>query len=102
MQGTWARSLVWEDPQAVKQLSPWATQNYWENEPRPCALQQEKPWQSETHAQQLQSSRCSPQLEKAHMQHQRPGAAKKKKNNEGEKKKGPLLLQISSYPLSVV
>ena len=87
MQGTWARSLVWEDPQAVKQLSPWATQNYWDNKPGPCALQQEKPWQSETHAQQLESSHGLPQLEKAHMQHQRLSAAKKK-NNEGEKRRG--------------
>ena len=48
------------------------------NEPGACALRQEKPWQSETHAQQPESSRCSPRLEKVHMQQQRPGAAKRR------------------------
>ena len=63
-------------------------------------LWHEKPWQSETRAQQLESSRCSPQLEKAHMQQQRPSAAEEK-NNEGEKKKRQLLPQRASYTLLV-
>ena len=45
-------------------------------EPRASAQQQEKPLQWEAHAPQLESSPHLPQLEKAHMQPQRPGAAK--------------------------
>ena len=98
-QETWVWSLVWEDPQAVKQLGPWATHSY-ETMSLELMLWHEKPWQSETRAQQLESSCCSPQLEKANMQKQRPSAAEEK-NNEGEKKKRQLLPQRASYTLSV-
>ena len=41
-----------------------------------CVLQQEKPLQWEAYASQLESSPCSPQLEKAHAQQRRPNTAK--------------------------
>ena len=44
--------------------------------PRACALPQEKPLRWNACALQLESSCHSPQLEKAHMQQQRPAAAK--------------------------
>ena len=43
-----------------------------------CAPQQEKPPQWDTRALQLDNSPHSPQLEKAHVQQQRPKTAKKK------------------------
>ena len=49
--------------------------NFWSLYPRAHAQQQEKPSQWETHALQLESSFCLPQLEKACSQQQRPSAA---------------------------
>ena len=46
--------------------------------PRAHDPQQQKPPQGEAHAPQLKSSPCSPQLEKAHRQQQRPSTAKNK------------------------
>ena len=46
--------------------------------PRAHALQQETPMKQEGPAPQLETSPCSPQLQKAHVQQQRPGAAKNK------------------------
>ena len=40
--------------------------------PRAHALQQEKPPQWEAHIQQLETNPCLPQIEKAHVQQQRP------------------------------
>ena len=75
MQGTWVPSLVWEDPtrKAAKPIH----HNYWacalEHENfncwSPCvpwrAQQQEKPPQWEACTPQVESSPCSPQLEKS-------------------------------------
>ena len=80
MQGTWVRSLVREDltchgPQLLS-LSSRA------GEPQPLkpecreSVRQEKPLQGEARVLQLDSSPCSPQLEKASAQQQRPRTAK--------------------------
>ena len=55
--------------------------------PRDQDPQKEKPPQGEAHVRQLESSSCSPQLEKAHRLRQRPSAppklfTKKKKEEE--------------------
>ena len=63
MQGTGVWSLVWEDLTCHRATKP-EHHNYWT-----YALQQEKPPQWEAHTPQ-ESSPCSPQLEKAHMQQQ--------------------------------
>ena len=63
--------------------------NYWANEPQllkpahpatteACAVQQEKPLQWEVSAPQRESSPCSLQLEKTHVQQQRHSAARYK------------------------
>ena len=60
--------------------------NYWAHEPqllkfvcfRAHTAQQEEPLQWETHAWLLESSPCLLQLEKFHVQQQRPNAAKNK------------------------
>ena len=81
MQGTHVWALVQEDPTCRRAAKPvhlnyWAcalepaSHNYWAHAPRAHALQQEKP---------LQWEACSPQLQKAHVQQQRPNTAKKKK-----------------------
>ena len=44
--------------------------------PRTCVLQQEKPPQRKAQAPELESSLHAPQLEKAHVQQQRPSAVK--------------------------
>ena len=46
------------------------------DQPRTCALQQEKPWQCEVHTLQLEGSLYSRQLEKARVQQQRSSAVK--------------------------
>ena len=88
MQEKWVWSLIREDPTCSEATKPMC-HNYWTCalEPgshscwapvpqwlkpassRACALQQEKPPQGEAQALQLESSPCSPQLEKACMQH---------------------------------
>ena len=69
MQGTQVRSLVQEDHTGLRATKP-VSHNYWAH-----VLQQEKPQQWGAHAPQLESNLCSPQLEKAHMQQQRPSTA---------------------------
>ena len=83
MQRMWVWSLVQEDCTSVEQLSLWATTaepthcNYWSLcSPRAHGAQQEQPPQQEAHIPTTKSSPCSPQLEKAHMQQQRPSAEK--------------------------
>ena len=78
-------------PHAMEQQSSWATtteptlwsprtatteptgHNYWIH-----ALQQEKPKEWETHTPQLENNPCSPQLEKAWAQQQRPSITKER------------------------
>ena len=62
-------------PHAAEQLIPWATTTE-ARVPTARAPQQEKPPQWEAYAPQWKSSPCSPQLEKARAQQQRPKAAK--------------------------
>ena len=52
---------------------------------RACAPQQEKPLQWEVHVQQVESSPCWSQLEKAHVQQQRPSVVKNKEINKLKK-----------------
>ena len=87
MQGTRVWSLVREDPTCCWTTKPEAQLL------RPCeatteaplsrarAPQQEKPWQWEACATAMKISPCSPQLEKAHMQQQRPTETKINKQN---------------------
>ena len=97
MQGTWVQSLAWEDPtwhRATKTerhnsealaLEPGGC-NCWAHTlqllkpacPRAHAPQQQKTPQWGAHALLLESSFCSPQLEKACAQQQRLSAAKSK------------------------
>ena len=99
MQGTWVRSLDWEDPTcrgATKSVrhnywahtrhnywSPHALGptccNYWARMPRARALQQEKPPQWEACAPQQRVAPLSLQLKKAYMQQWRCNTAKKSK-----------------------
>ena len=51
-------------------------------QPRDRVPPQEKPPQWEAHTPQLESSPHSPELEKAHMQQQRPSATKNKPMNK--------------------
>ena len=87
MQGIWVQAPVWEDPTCCGATKPvlynyWAcalepmSHNYWARVPRACALQQEKPPQWEARLLQL---------EKAHVQQQRPNAATKKKKFKRKK-----------------
>ena len=71
MQGTWVQSLVWENPACCGAMKP-MHHNYCV-----CVPQQDKPPQL-AWAPQLESSLCSPQLEKACMQQWRPSTAKNK------------------------
>ena len=75
-------SIPWSGkiPHAMGHLSPWATATE-PRSPRACALQQEKAPKWEAPAPQLESSPCSPQLEKARTQQQRPRTAKNKHIN---------------------
>ena len=59
---------------AVEQLIPCATTAE-AHMPRACVPQQEKPWQWEDLAPQLESGPHLPKLEKAFLQRQRPSAA---------------------------
>ena len=89
MQGTWVRSLAWEDPTCHGATKP-ASHNYWARvphllsprattaearTPRAHALQQEKPLQWEARTLQWRVAPLSPQLEKARVQQGRPSAA---------------------------
>ena len=56
----------------------WTRLSDWTEHSRACALQQEKPSQWEACAPQLESSPYLVQLEKAHMQEQRPSTAENK------------------------
>ena len=90
VQGTRVQSLVWEDPTCHGATKPvrhnyWSPRaqvlvgrNYWARTPRALAPQQVKPPQREACAPATKSSPCSPQLEKARAQQQRPNAAKNK------------------------
>ena len=53
--------------------------------PRTCVAQQEKPPQWETHAPQLKSSPCLPQLEKACTQQWKPSTTKNKQKRERDR-----------------
>ena len=99
MQGTWVWPLVQEDSTCHRAAKPgtpilsphskahepqyWvrilqpSSHNYWAHEPRAWALQPEKPPQWEACA-PVKSSPHWLQLEKAHMQQQRPSTAKSK------------------------
>ena len=72
--------------------------------PRARTPQQEKLWQREARAAQLQNSPHSPQLEKAHRQQQRPSTVKNKyKNNFGIKPFGIIpFLKLQLYPVRSV
>ena len=95
MQGTQVRFLVWEDPTWHRVTKPkghsfWVCSlellchNSWacvlqvlkSARPGARAPQQEKPPQREARTPQLESSPCSPQLEKARAQQRRPSTAK--------------------------
>ena len=71
MQGTQAPSLVQEDPTCCRATKP-VLHNYWAR--RPESLRSAA---REAHSPQRKSSPRSLQLEKAHVQQQRPSAAKK-------------------------
>ena len=77
---------------------------HWSLCSRACTLQQEKPPQWEACAPQLESSPCSPQLEKAHAQQWRSGATTTTTKNSVKRKRdsfSPILPQnipISSEP----
>ena len=68
MHGSQVQSPVWEDPPEPH--------NYWAWALKAHASQQEKPPQWEAYALQLESSLHSLQLEKAHVQQQRPSTAR--------------------------
>ena len=74
MQKTQVRSLVWEHSTCCRATKPMG-HNYWARAP-----QQEKPPQWEAGTPQLESSPCSPQLEKTLKQQQRPSGAKNKQS----------------------
>ena len=88
IQGTQVQSLVPEDSTCRGTAKPMC-HNYWAHmaqvlkpvPPRVCAPQQERPPQWEACAPRLESSPCLPQLEKAHMQQQRPSTAKNNQTN---------------------
>ena len=78
MQGTWVPSLVREDPSSLDATRP--MNHNWARvlqplKPAQHPLQQEKPPQWEACTPQLESSPCSLQLEKAHVQQWRPNTA---------------------------
>ena len=78
MQGTWVRSLVQEDSKC-RQATKTVCRNYWSLSALEPMLHSEKPLQWETHALQAKLAPTrSLQLEKAHMQQQRPSTAKNK------------------------
>ena len=95
MQGTRVQALVREDPTCYGATKPvnhnyWAftlepaSHNYWARAPRARALQQREATAMRSPHTTTKSSPCSPQLENARAQQQRPNAAKKikiKKNN---------------------
>ena len=66
MQETWVQPLVWEDPMCHG-ATKLVCHNYWAGALQPANLWQEKPPQRDCHALQLESSPCSPQLEKDHV-----------------------------------
>ena len=70
VQGTRVRSLVRDGPTCCGATKP-LPHNYGAQ-----GLQQQRPLQWGSCAPQLESSPCSPQLEKAHSKQQRPSAAK--------------------------
>ena len=94
MKGTWIQSLVGEDPTCQGASMPmchyWAcaleggSYNYWAHMPqllkpahhRACAVQQDTPLQWEAHTQQLESSPCLSQLEKAGTPMKNPAQSK--------------------------
>ena len=106
MQGTWVWFLVQEDPtyhRATKPrkpqlLSPYTTPTK-TPAPRAHALQQKKLLQWEACAPKLENRPCFLQLEKAHIQQQRPSATKNKQiKSRGKKKKLALLwLRVDTY-----
>ena len=88
MQGTRDWSLVQEDPTCCRATKP-TCHNYWAHvlqllnltPPEPMLRNKRKHRKWEACAPQWKSSPCSPQLEKAHVQQQRPNATKKKKKD---------------------
>ena len=78
-QETQVRSLVWEDPTCCGATKP-VHHNYTTLLQSPCSgacePQPLKPTGSRIHIPQLESRSPSPQLEKAHVQQQRPSADK--------------------------
>ena len=76
--GTQVWSPIWDDRICWGTAEPMC-HSCWARtlEPVPCP-QQEKPLQWKSHALQLENKPHSPQLEKAHVQQQRPGTAKSK------------------------
>ena len=69
---TWFNPRCGKIPRAMGQLSLWTATTEACLRSRACAPQREKPLQWEACTPQLESSPCSPQLEKAHPQHPRP------------------------------
>ena len=83
MQGTWIQSLVWEDYTCRGATKPmchncWAcplqlvSHNYWSPWALESMIRNKRSHHSEKPVHRNQSSPCSPQLEKAHMQQRRP------------------------------
>ena len=75
MQGLQVSSLVREDTTCREASKPMC-HNYWAHVPRMSAPKPERPPQWEARSLKLQSSLCSPQLEKAHVQQRSPSVAK--------------------------
>ena len=105
MQGTWVRALVREDPTCRRAMKP-VCHNYWSPHAKsPCSTTRGAATMRSLHT-ATKSSSCSPQLEKACTQQQRPNTAKnkyiKKKKirspllKKKEERKDPIWSQICS------
>ena len=85
MQRILVRSLVQEDPTCCRAAEP-MHYNYWSPPSLEITLHNEKALQREAHVIQLESGLCSLQLEKAHVEQQRPSTTNKKYKKQYFKK----------------
>jgi len=105
MQETWVQSLIWEDPTCHGVTKP-VYHNYWAGVCchcgslctwSPCSAAREAT-QREASAPKLESCPCSPKLEKACTQPQRPSTTKLIKLKKRERARLCLLMQGGSIP----